>query len=182
MRLIIPKVSSGLLIVVVLLAGNACKKTTEVTDPKQLTDLSHTYPFVTVENTMVRTGPGPQFRAIAVVRRDSKVQAVGRDGEWLLIVSKRGNAPGYIVMAAVKAGSGEEQDYASPPVEGPNELLADTQVRSGPGLQYQVVANVKKGMKIDVIGEEKGWLKVQSKRGNPPGYIEKSMAKPIPGK
>ena len=176
------KISSALLIVVILVAGNACKKTTEITDPKQLTDLSHTYPFVTIDETTVRTGPGPQFRAIAIVRRDSKVQAVGKDGDWLLIVSKRGNAPGYIDMAAVKAGSGEEQDYASPSVEGPHELLADTQVHSGPGVQYQVVASVKKGMKIDVIGEEKGWLKVQSKRGNPPGYIEKSMAKPIVGK
>ncbi|MGZ8426117.1 MAG: SH3 domain-containing protein, partial [Candidatus Binatia bacterium] len=66
-------------------------------------------------------------------------------------------------------------------IEGPYELLGDTQVRSAPGRENQVVAEVKKGMKIDVIGEEKGWLRVQSKSGNPPGYVEKSMAKPLPG-
>ncbi len=175
------KLSCALVIVVLLFAGNACKKTGEITDPKRLIDVSQTHPFVIVDNTMVRTGPGTQFRTIAAVRRDSKVQVVGRDGDWLLIVSKRGNPPGYIEMTSVKPGTGEEQDYASA-IEGPYELLGDTQVRSAPGLENQVVAEVKKGMKIDVIGEEKGWLRVQSKSGNPPGYIEKSMAKPLPGK
>ncbi len=176
------KFSCALSIVVLLFAGNACKKTTEITDPKQLIDISQTHPFVIVDNTMIRTGPGTQFRTIAVVRRGSKVQVVGRDGDWLLIVSKRGNPPGYIEITSVKPGTGEEQDYASPQVEGPWELLVDTQVRSGPGLENQVVAEVKKGMKMDVIGEEKGWLKVQSKSGNPPGYVERSRAKPLAGK
>jgi uncharacterized protein YgiM (DUF1202 family) len=175
------KLLCALAIVVLLFAGNACKKTTEITDPKKLTDISQTHPFAIVDNTMVRTGPGQQFRTIAMVRRDARVQVVGRDGDWLLIVSKRGNPPGYIEITSVKPGTGEEQDYASP-IDGPYELLVDTQVRSGPGHENQVVAEVKKGMKIDVIGEEKGWLKVQSKSDNPAGYVEKSMAKPLPGK
>jgi uncharacterized protein YgiM (DUF1202 family) len=178
----ITKILYGWSIVLVLFAGNACKKNTEVTDPKQLPDVSQTHPFIVVENTTIRTGPGPQFRTIAMVKQNSKVQAVGKDGEWLLIVSKRGNAPGYVEIAAVKAGSGEEQDYASlPPLEGPYELLADTQVHNGPGLEYPVVSNVKKGMQVMVIGEEKGWLKVQSKQGNPPGFVDKSIAKPKAG-
>jgi uncharacterized protein YgiM (DUF1202 family) len=177
------KLSGALSIVVLLFVGNACKKNTEITDPKQVTDISQTHPFVIVDNTMVRTGPGQQFKTIAVVRRDSKVNVVGRDGEWLLIVSKRGNnPPGYIELTTVKPGTAEEQDYASPQVDGPWELLADTQVRSGPGPENKVVAEVKKGMKINVIGEEKSWLKIESKSGNPPGYVEKSQAKPLSGK
>jgi len=45
-------------------------------------------------------------------------------------------------------------------------------------LQYPVVANIPKGIKINVVNEEKGWLKVESKQGNPPGYVEASLAKP----
>ena len=176
------KLSCALSIVVLLFAGNGCKKTSEITDPKQVADISQTHPFVIVDNTVVRTGPGQQFKTIAMARRDSKVHVVGRDGDWLLIVSKLGNPPGYIEMKSVRAGTGEEQDYASPQVDGPWELLADTQVRSGPGSENKVVAQVKKGMKINVIGEEKGWLKVESKSGNPPGYVEKSQAKPLPVK
>jgi uncharacterized protein YgiM (DUF1202 family) len=177
------KLPCTLAIVALLFAGSACKKTTktEITDPKELIDVSQTHPFVIVDNTMVRTGPGTQFRTIAAVKRDSKVSVVGRDGDWLLIVSKRGNPPGYIEMSSVRPGTGEELDYASA-IEGPYELVKDTEVRSGPGSASPVVAEVKKGMRIDVIGEEKGWLRVQSKSGNPPGYVEKSAAKPMPAK
>jgi hypothetical protein len=41
-----------------------------------------------------------------------------------------------------------------------------------------VVANIAKGTKLNVVEEEKGWLKVESKRGNKPGYVEASLAKP----
>jgi uncharacterized protein YgiM (DUF1202 family) len=52
-------------------------------------------------------------------------------------------------------------------------------VYSGPGLHYPVVAEIKKGTKINVVDEEKGWLKVESRRGNKPGYVEASIAKPV---
>jgi uncharacterized protein YgiM (DUF1202 family) len=42
-----------------------------------------------------------------------------------------------------------------------------------------VVAEIKKGTKINVVDEEKGWLKVESRRGNKPGYVEASIAKPV---
>ncbi|HSE84868.1 MAG TPA: SH3 domain-containing protein, partial [Candidatus Binatia bacterium] len=59
-------------------------------------------PYTTAENTKVRAGPGPQFRTIGELRREAKVQVVGRDGDWVLIVSKKGNPPGYIEMASVE--------------------------------------------------------------------------------
>jgi uncharacterized protein YgiM (DUF1202 family) len=163
----------------------ACKAQESAPDSKDLPDLNaQIRPYVTVENTKVRTGPGPQFRTIGDIRRDAKVQVVGRDGDWVLIVSKKGNPPGYIEMASVKPGeSGEQEASASPPeaksVEGKYESIVDTQVRSGPGLHYPTVAEIKKGTKINVVEEEKGWLKVESKRGNKPGYVDASLAKPV---
>jgi uncharacterized protein YgiM (DUF1202 family) len=56
--------------------------------------------------------------------------------------------------------------------------LTDTQVRSGPGLHYPVVADVSKGTKLNVVEENKGWFKVESKRGNKPGYVEANLTKP----
>jgi uncharacterized protein YgiM (DUF1202 family) len=167
-------------VAVALLIVSACKGKDSPPKPQELPDLNaQIRSYVTVENTAVRAGPGSQFRAIAQIRRDAKVQAVGRDGDWLLIVSKKGNPPGYIDMASVKPGSGQEQEAAATPMEGKYETLVDTQVRSGPGLHYPVVAKVKKGMKVNVVNEEKGWLKVESKRGNPPGYLEATLARPV---
>ena len=176
------------LLVPVMLGAAACQeKEQQPLKLKDLPDLNEqTRTYITTENTKVRTGPGPQFRVIADIGRDAKVNVVGKDGAWVLIVSKKGNAPGYIEMASVTAWQGDDsketQTLQSPPMEGKYEAIADTQVRGGPGLHYPVVANITKGTKLNVVEEEKGWLKVESKRGNKPGYVEASMAKVAAGK
>jgi uncharacterized protein YgiM (DUF1202 family) len=164
--------------VILLLSVAACRRSQEKTSANDLPDLNtQTRTYVTTESTKVRAGPGSQFRAIGEIPPNAKVQVLGRDGEWVLIVSKKGNAPGYIDLGAVKPSTGEEKESARV-TEGKYEVLADTQVRSGPGLHYPVVANIPKGIKINVTNEEKGWLRVESKQGNPPGYVEASVAKP----
>lgn len=163
----------------VLVTMTACKRKQDTTSTSDLPDLStQMRPYETVDNAKIHTGPGSQFRVIGEIPPKAKVQVVGRDGDWMLIVSKKGNAPGYIEIGAVKPATGEEQETA-PVVTGMYEVLEDTQVRSGPGSDYPVVANIKKGIKINVVDEKSGWLKVESKRGNPPGFVEASLAKPI---
>jgi len=169
-------------IFLILLSLLGCKgEQKEAAEPKELADLNaQMRPYVTIDNTKLRTGPGLQFRVIAEIRRDAKVQVVGRDGDWVLVVSKKGNPPGYIEMASIEPGNGvEKQESSAPPVEGKYETLVDTRVHSGPGVQYPAVAEIKKGTKINVVDEEKGWFKVESRRGNKPGYVEASIAKPV---
>jgi uncharacterized protein YgiM (DUF1202 family) len=160
----------------------ACKKADQAASPDDLPDLNKQIrPYLTVENTKIRTGPGPQFRGIADIPANAKVHVVGRDGDWALIVSKKGNAPGFVELTAIKPGEGEpdKPEFGEPKrVEGKYEAVADTQVRSGPGLHYPSLADIAKGTKLNVVDEEKGWLKVESKRGNKPGYVEASLAKP----
>ena len=170
----------------------ACKSGTDDRETKSglkdLPDLNEqTRVYVTTASTKVRTGPGTQYRAIADIGPDAKVNVVGKDGEWVLIVSKKGNAPGYIELASVATWTGEAtketvnspvKETVNPPVEGRYEAIADTQVRSGPGLHYPVVASISKGTKLNVVEEERGWFKVESKRGNKPGYVDANLAKP----
>jgi len=170
--------SPWVLLALISLTAFACKNK-EVAQQKDLPDLNEqTRVYVTTENTKVRTGPGPQFRIIADIGKDAKVNAVGKDGEWVLIVSKKGNAPGYIEMASVRSAGGDEiKETLNPQFDGKYVALTDTQVRSGPGLHYPVVANISKGTKLTVVEEDKGWLKVESKRGNKPGYVDTNAAK-----
>ena len=179
------RVVSGLFALLISLMVFACKDGNKdlgkKTELKDLPDLNEqTKAYVTTAPTKVRSGPGTQFRPLAEIGADAKVNVVGRDGEWVLIVSKKGNAPGFIELASVKPAVGETKETAnpSPPSEGRYETVTDTQVRSGPGLHYPVVANVPKGTKLNVVEEDKGWLKVESKRGNKPGYVEANLAKP----
>ena len=168
------------LIGLILLLTVGCERKQRTTETKDLPNLNEqTRLYVATENTKVRTGPGTQFRVIAEINRDAKVNVVGKDGEWVLIVSKKGNAPGYIEMASVRAAAGgEAKETLNPQIDGKYETIADTQVRGGPGLHYPVVADVPRGTVLNVIEEEQGWLKVESKRGNKPGYVDASLAKP----
>lgn len=163
----------------ILFGFTACSGEKKSADLQDLPDLSkQIHPYVTVENTKVRTGPGIQFRAISEIPRDARVNVVGRDGEWLLIISKKGNPPGFIEMADAQPGSEKDTDETAAAVKGKFETLADTQVRTGPGTGFSVVANIPKGIKINVVGEEHGWLKIKSKQGNKPGYVDAKLARP----
>jgi uncharacterized protein YgiM (DUF1202 family) len=167
-------------VILIALSFHGCKAKDKVVDAKDLPDLNQQIrPFVTTENTRVRTGPGSQFRTVGQIRQNSKVNVVGKDGEWLLIVSKVGNAPGYIEMNSVRPATGEEKESTTPPVEGKYEAIVTTKVRSGAGIGYPVVADLKKGTTFEVVGEDKGWLKVESKHGNPPGYVDANSARPV---
>ena len=169
-----------LLTIVTFLCQLGCKGEPKEVNSKALPDLNtQLRPYVTIENTKLRTGPGVQFRTISEIRRDAKVQVVGRDGDWALIVSKKGNPPGYIEMASIEPSSSDGKELSASPIDRKYENLVDTRVHSGPGLHYPVVAEIKKGTKINVVDEEKGWLKVESRRGNKPGYVEASIAKPV---
>jgi uncharacterized protein YgiM (DUF1202 family) len=70
-------------------------------------------PYVTIENTKVRSGPGTQYRTISEIRRDAKVQVVGRDGDWVLIVSKKGNPPGYIERSSIEPNNSDLKQESS---------------------------------------------------------------------
>ena len=180
MKLIRSKIFS-LTFLMICLTVFGCRKGEELAAPDDLPDISKQIrPYVTVASTKVRTGPGPQFRATGEVPPRAKVHVVGRDGDWVLIVSKKGNIPGFIEMASVKPGEGEESATGDPAVGGKYEILANTRLYSGPGLHYPVVAEVSKGTIINVVEEDKGWIKVESKRGKQPGYVESSLAKPAP--
>jgi uncharacterized protein YgiM (DUF1202 family) len=169
---------SFILLITLSLLG--CKNERKEPDSKSLPDLhAQILPYVTTENSKVRTGPGHQFRIIGEIGRNARINVVGRDGDWVLIVSKKGNPPGYIELASIEPGSAESEESSATPVESKYESLANTRVYSGPGLHYPVVAEIKKGTKLNVVEEEKGWLKVESKRGNKTGYVEASVAKPL---
>ncbi|MGE5217072.1 MAG: SH3 domain-containing protein [Chloroflexota bacterium] len=174
-----------LITLLLCLSVYACKDKESKSGLKDLPDLNEQMRvYVTTARTKVRTGPGPQFRPIADIGPDARVNVVGRDGDWVLIVSKKGNAPGYIEMASVEPSSGsteESKETLNPRAEGKYVAATDTQVRSGPGLHYPVIADISKGTKLNVVDENNGWLKVESKQGNKPGYVDASLAKPATG-
>src|SRR5688572_20535738 len=143
--------------IMICLTVFGCRNHEEIAAPDDLPDINKQLrPYVTIASTKVRTGPGPQFRATGEVPPRAKVHVVGRDGDWVLIVSKKGNIPGFIEMASVKPGEGEEIATGDPTVGGKYEILANTRLPIGTEHHYTLVENVSKGTIINDDEEDKG--------------------------
>jgi uncharacterized protein YgiM (DUF1202 family) len=166
-----------LLILISVLLAAGCKKK-EAEEPKTTASPAETQSYITTGDVKVRNGPGTQHKTIAEVKKGTRVNVAGREGNWLRIISKQGNPPGYIDERFAQPTG--EQPKAAPEVQGSYTTTADTYVRKGPGLEYGVITKIPKGTKVHVVGGEGGWLKVESKHGKPPGYIEKLYAELLP--
>ena len=171
----------GLVLTLLLLFPlQACEKK-EPRAPETTTEAAEqTRPYVTTRDLKVRSGPGTRYyKVVAEIKSGTRVNVAGHEEGWLKIVSKQGNPPGYIDQRFAKP-AGEPPARAATPLQGSYTTTADTSVREGPGLHYKAVARIEGDTKVNVVGAVGDWLKVQSKHGNPPGYIEKRYAERRP--
>src|SRR5262245_27846099 len=62
-------------------------------------------------------------------------------------------------------------------MRGTYTVTDDVPLRAGPGTNHPIVTTLPKGIKIEVVGKEGYWLKVESKHGDKPGYIDDRFAR-----
>jgi N-acetylmuramoyl-L-alanine amidase len=132
--------------------------------------------YLTTTEVKVRRGPGVNYEVVATIPKDVQVNVVGREGHWLKVESKHGNKPGYIDEQYARPLPAQQtaQNKADGAMVGASyRTIRDTDLREGPGLKYRIAAKLPADIKINVLRAEGDWLRVESKRGNKPGYVEK---------
>ncbi|HXG51130.1 MAG TPA: SH3 domain-containing protein [candidate division Zixibacteria bacterium] len=137
--------------------------------------------YVTTANVRVRKGPGTHHPIVATIPKDVRVHVVGRERDWLKVESRHGNRPGYIhsryarpiALAPAKSARSESR------VAGLYRTVVDVDLREGPGAQHRIIYKIPAGTRINVVRAEGGWLRVESKRGNRPGYLEKGSVERV---
>ena len=133
--------------------------------------LSGTY--ITTADVSLRSGPGVSYPVVTTLPKGIKIDVVGRQGYWLKVESKHGGAPGYIdEQFAAPEGSPQNSTTTKPQLTGAYRTLVDVDLRQGPGAKYPVVARLPSGIKVNVVRAEGDWLRVESKHGGKPGYLE----------
>ncbi len=139
-------------------------------------------PYTTTAEAQVRNGPGNDYAVIATIPKDTKVNVVGREGQWLRIESKRGRQPGYIDERFVRPLSSPtaKTSGSRSTTAGAYTTTTTVNLRAGPGTQHKVLRKIPGGVKINVVRAEGDWLQVQSKSGNPSGYVHKNYARRLP--
>jgi hypothetical protein len=71
------------------------------------------------------------------------------------------------------------QPQSESAITGPYETLYPTSVYREPRADSQRVSSIPAGIKVNVVAVRGEWLEVQSKHGNPPGFIKKESAVPM---
>jgi uncharacterized protein YaaW (UPF0174 family) len=65
------------------------------------------------------------------------------------------------------------------PVRGVFQTVRPAIVYSRPGEESEIVANIEKGTRVNVVNSRNGWLEIHSKHGRPPGFIRQEVAERI---
>lgn len=131
--------------------------------------------YETTADVNIRSGPGTKYDAVTTIPKGIKVNVVGREGDWMKVESKQGNKPGYINEKYARPLETEQvaqAKTATPSVAGAYRTLRDVELRDGPGTKFKVVTTLPAGIKINVVRAEGDWLRVESKKGGKPGYVE----------
>lgn len=133
--------------------------------------------YETTGDAPLRRGPGNFHEAITTLPKGIKINVVGREGYWLKVESKHGGKPGYIDEKFAKPITAQAAQGAPTPaaaaVAGPYRTLAEIDLREGPGTQHRVVTRLPAGIKVNVVRAEGDWLRVESKLGGKPGYLQR---------
>ena len=132
--------------------------------------------YTTTADVPLRSGPGSNYEAITTLPKGIQINVVGKEGYWLKVESKHGGKPGYIdeQFAARDAGSkSAPAKTAASSVAGPYRTLREVELRQGPGTKYPTVTRIPADIKVNVVRAEGDWLRVESKKGGKPGYVDK---------
>ena len=132
--------------------------------------------YSTTADVPLRSGPGMNYEVIATLPKGITVNVVAREGYWLKVESMHGGKAGYIDEQFAQPASAVQSTSPkgpTPSVAGLYRTLSDIELRAGPGMNYPVVANLPSGIKVNVVRAEGDWLRIESKNGAKPGYLEK---------
>jgi chromosome segregation ATPase len=98
-------------------------------------------------------------------------------------------APGTVsIEQSIPIEAGSETLKRSSPASGANEfpkqirrrvqgtykITRSTQIYSEPSDTSRLIANIKPGIKINVVDSRNGWLEIRSKHGRPPGFVRQT--------
>jgi len=133
--------------------------------------------YTTTADVPLRAGPGTNHPVITTLPKDIKINVVAKEGYWLKVESKHGGQTGYIEEKFARPESPAQTPPPKPTTTasaaGAYRTLKDVDLRDGPGTKCKTVATLPAGIKVNVVRAEGEWLRVESKKGGKPGYVEK---------
>nr|MBC9199326.1 stage II sporulation protein P [Paenibacillus sp. PL91] len=131
-----------------------------------------------VEITNLRKGPGLEYEVVAKAKAGASYPIVGSKGEWYKVSLSSGGTA-YVanwVVETVESNSGQSindgqkpENIKQPSSDQAKEAIVNivdtTNLRIGPGLDYEIVTKARAGESFPVIGSEGDWYQVSLPSG-----------------
>jgi N-acetylmuramoyl-L-alanine amidase len=132
-----------------------------------LGDLTRDIPYTKVKvmkRTPVRSGPGDNFQQLTTYAESKEFTPIGEDGDWY-ILKHSDTRKGYVRKSDCEKKSKMRTVFT----------LDLCNIRSGPGLQHQVITRVDPATDLLVIGESGDWYNVKLTANEGKGWIKKEL-------
>lgn len=137
---------------------------------------------ITADVLNVRQGAGSGNKIVGSLKQGEKVEILNTINGWHKINYK--GSFGYISGDYVKLTTDQEEssrpsrgdDVDNPPTTSTKEgviKVTALNFRTGPGTNYGIITSLKQGNKVEILGEEKGWYKINY--NNTTGYVSKEF-------
>lgn len=129
-----------------------------------------------VDVTNLRSGAGIEYEIVGKAKPGETYPVLGSLGEWYYVSLPEGGTA-YVAGWVVNAGEGASGNLCSPgnSTRTNLEVITDkdafvrfddnTNLRNGPGLEFDIIAKAKSGDAFPVVGSEGEWVIVQLSEG-----------------
>lgn len=134
--------------------------------------------------TNLRKGPGMNYDVVAKAQAGDSYAVEGVDGDWFKI-KLAGGEQAYVANWVVKTDVPEQIDPAGEGAELPAEIdptptmvhiVGVTNLRSGPGMDYSVVAKAQSGDTFSIDNSDGEWYRILLSNGRK-AYVAKWVVK-----
>ena len=115
----------------------------------------------------VRWGPGTNHKIIKQLPRGKQVNILENKGNWSLILDPNNNKKGWVSTSYILTG--KLSNYA--------ELIANSNIRYGPGTNHNIIKQLPRGKKISIIKTDGNWFYFIDPENNKTGWVSKSLVK-----
>ncbi|PGO23874.1 peptidase M24 [Bacillus cereus] len=143
---------------------------------------------VNVSSLRVRTGPSTSHPTVGSVKKGQVVQVVGEVQDWFKI--NYAGQTAYLSKDYVTKGGSNENTTQGNNQEQNNNVTVQTggtyvvnatslRVRTGPATYHSVIGGVLNGTKLNVVGSEGSWFKVNYQGKT--GYVSSEFVKFVKG-
>jgi uncharacterized protein YraI len=134
--------------------------------------------YATTGPVEVKRGPGPQYETIRTFAKGKLFEVITKEGAWLKVrLSEHQTSPAWVEARLAVRADLDRHPRGKQPIPGSYLTTTVVEARTGPGASYPIVATIPKGTRIMVVGTESEWLRIASRRGDPPRYIERKQAR-----